>query len=319
MIYPWQHTQWQQLIQRKDRMPHALLLLGIRGIGKLHFAECFVRTQLCQTGKDACDCHSCRLITGRTHPNVLWITPEKPGVAIKVDQIRDVAEFIHQTSLQGEYRFVLIHPAASMNINAANALLKTLEEPAPASMLILIAEQASQMPATIVSRCQHLHFPRPQTDLALKWLSEKSESGTTADLVLRLVHGAPLAALQFMQDDLLSSRMNFLQSLEALARGEMSPLKMADDFREMEMQLLLDILFAVVMDLLRLQVSGHDSSIINQDFLPQLKALQQRMSSEKITRYMSFLLIMRGQQQEGINLNKQLMAENLFIRWKECA
>ena len=235
-----------------------------------------------------------------------------------MDQVRDIAEFINQTSLQGEYRFVVIHPAANMNINAANALLKTLEEPSSASMLILIAEQASHLPATIVSRCQHLHFPRPPTDLAGTWLSENLQ-GNAPDLLLRLANGAPLAALQLMQGDLLSSRMNVLQSLHALAKKEMNPLKMARQVEDMETQFLLDIMLSVVMDILRLQVAGNDNGIINQDFLPQLMEWQQGRSSEKITQYLNFLLTLRGQQQKGINLNKQLMIENLFIRWMECA
>jgi len=312
MIYPWQQSQWQQLMDRKDSLPHALLLLGIKGVGKTDFAENFIRVQLCQSAReDNCDCHSCRLIAGKTHPDVLWILPEKKGAAIKIDQIREVSDFIN-------HRFVLIPNAGSMNINAANALLKTLEEPASGSMLILTCEQASHLPATIVSRCQHIHFPRPKTDLAMEWLRPKLSS-VAPELLLRLANGGPLLALQFMEEDLLLSRTNVLQDLFALSQKKIDPLKAAANSGDIETLYLLDIMLAVVMDLLRLQFNDHDNHIINQDFLSQLGLLKQKISSKKIISYLNFLLVLRGQQQKGFNFNKQLMIENMFIRWLECA
>lgn len=323
MTYPWQQSQWQQLMERKDSfnfsLPHALLLLGIKGVGKADFAEKFIRVQLCQSsGEDDCDCHSCRLIAGKTHPDVLWIQPEKKGAAIKIDQIREISDFINQTSLQGEYRFVLIPNAGSMNINAANALLKTLEEPASGSMLILTCEQASHLPATIVSRCQHIHFPRPKTELAMEWLRPKLSSDTP-ELLLRLANGGPLLALQFMEDDLLLSRTNVLRDLFALSQKKIDPLKAAANTGDIEIVYLLDIMLTVATDLLRLQLNGNDNDIINQDFLAQLNLLQQQTSPKQIISYLNFLLVLRGQQQKGFNLNKQLTIENMFIRWLECA
>ena len=146
MIFPWQQKEWRQLCRAKEsgRLPHALLFSGLAGIGKTQLADYFSRLLLCQqfqTEYDPkCQCHSCRLAEGRAHPNVLWITPEKEGQAIKVDQIREVSDFIYQSARQGEYNIVVIHPANQMNVNAANALLKTLEEPPHGSLLILISQ-----------------------------------------------------------------------------------------------------------------------------------------------------------------------------------
>src|SRR5438046_1776757 len=102
MIFPWQVQQWQQLwlAKQAQRLPHALLLVGNEGMGKKHFAECFIRAAGCEHVsneinnyemiKQQCRCHHCCLITGRVHPNVLWVEPEKAGGLIKIDQIREV-------------------------------------------------------------------------------------------------------------------------------------------------------------------------------------------------------------------------------------
>ncbi len=316
MVYPWQQDQWQQLIQQNKRLPHALLLTGIRGIGKAHFAVCFMRAQLCQaTYSDLCNCHSCRLIAGKSHPNILWIEPEKAGGAIKVDQIREVSDFVNQTSLQGEYRFVLIDPASSMNINAANALLKTLEEPAAHAILILISEQASHLPATVLSRCQHLHFPRPEKSLAHKWLADKIS--TDVDLALQLTHGAPLAALHFAQQDKFAVRASLLQVLHKLVNKQLSVLSGAAEINEIDISFLLDTMLTVITDILHLHYD--DQELINTDFRAQLMELQQQTSSQQLIAHMNFLMRLRAQQQQGFNHNKQLLIENLFIRWMECA
>lgn len=321
MIYPWQKKQWLQLQASKNRLPHALLFIGVRGTGKANFAECFMRQQLCQQTKslmDAdCDCHSCRLVLGRAHPNVLWIEPEKTDGAIKIDQIRHAAEFIQQTSLQGEYRFVVINPASNMNINAANALLKTLEEPASGAITILICEQASHLPATVLSRCQHIHFPVPEASMAREWFVKKNPQLENPELVLRLANGAPLAALQLVQADILVARLNLLQILYGLSQKKLDPLTSAQNIQDLDTIYLLDFILSVVMDLMRYHLQGEVNDFVSQDFIPQLTELKQRTSLQKVMQYLDYLLRLRGQQQNGINLNKQLMLENILIRWGE--
>lgn len=152
MKYPWQDKQWQQLWQAKqtERLPHGLLLSGLAGTGKLHFALHFTQALLCSQVSaegDPCNtCHACRLVMTDVHPNVFRVSPEEEGHAIKVDQIRALAEFIQQSSLQGGFRVAIINPAHSMNISAANALLKTLEEPAEGAILILSPIKADTYP-----------------------------------------------------------------------------------------------------------------------------------------------------------------------------
>lgn len=322
-IYPWQSAQWQQVWQAtvEQRLPHALLLSGMAGLGKAHFADCFSRALLCQSvtpdGVYCNVCHMCQLVEGRAHPNVLWVQPEKENSAIKVDQIRAVNEFIQQTSMQGHHRIVIIHPANNMNVNAANALLKTLEEPPPGALLILTSDQSSRLPATIRSRCQQISFSRPDTQEALAWLAEQKIEKEHAETVLNLANGAPLSALRFVNDEILSLRQSLFELLYALSLKQADPIKSAASFQSEESLPLLDFMISWVMDLSRLQVGG--DTIINKDYESQLLELSQRTHLRQTTKLMDNVLALRQQVSGGFNLNKQLLLEAVFFRWMECA
>lgn len=320
MIYPWQTEQWKQLLnaKQKNRLPHALLFTGIEGVGKTHFAEQFIRTFCCKNNNmEDCACHDCRLIAGKAHPNILWIEPEKVGSAIKVDQIREVSEYVQQTSLQHEFRIVLIYSAHEMNASAANALLKTLEEPSSGTIIILISNQAGYLPATILSRCQRILFPRPSKELALTWLRQQNTGN--ADVLLRIANGAPLTALQFANNKMLSERANLLETLFLLSQKQTDPLKTTMKIQELDSLPFLDFMLTWVMDLLRLHLECDHSHLVNQDFLKQLSVIQQRSKLQPMMQYLNYLNEMRTQISTGFNLNKQLMIENVLIRWMECA
>lgn len=331
MIFPWQTQQWQQLwrSQREQRLPHALLFAGAAGTGKAIFADSFARALLCQQVASRSDeeremasycniCHACRLIAGRVHPSVLFVEPEKEGQAIKVDQIRAVSDFINQSSLQGEYRIVVIHPAHDMNANAANALLKTLEEPSSGSIIILISSQFAHLPATILSRCQRILFPRPHTEKALDWLqSQLTDKTLDPKLLLQLAHGAPLAALRLVEDNMLALRENLFQILYLLSQKQADPIQAAAEWHAHASLQLLDFILSWVMDLLRLQLSVV-TDVINKDYAKQLTELKNQTHLRHNTKWMEYLQQLRGQLSNGVNLNKQLMLESVFIRWVEC-
>lgn len=320
-IYPWQTNQWQQLWQTKkaNRLPHALLLTGIAGMGKADFADNFTRALLCQQSNSDgvyCNvCHSCRLIAGRVHPNVLWIEPEKEGHVIKVDQIREAAEFISQSGLEGAYQILIIHPAHCMNTNAANALLKTLEEPASGSIIILLSDQSERLPATVLSRCQRINFPYPLKKEALHWLKNQLEDQTVNhELLLNLANGAPLGAYNLVQNELLSVRH---EVLEMLSQNETDPIHAAAKIQEIGLLQFLDLILDWVIDLLRLQFSGDIAGIKNSDYKKQLVELMPKREPKNTIQFMDYVQQLRSQIGMGINLNKQLLIEDVLIRWYE--
>lgn len=320
MIFPWQKEQWDQLWRAKtaNRLPHALLLTGMRDLGKAKFANDFAHALLCEhidsNGMYCEKCQTCRLIDGRAHPNVLFIEPEKEGQAIKVDQIRQVSEFVNQSALRGTYRIVIINPANNMNVNAANALLKTLEEPSSFVVIILISDQSERLPATILSRCQRIQFNRPQKSLALEWLSHQLKDNTMdTELLLTINHGDPLAVLRFIDEKVGEVRDNLYKML--CQKQPMDLLNSAAKLQDFDSLCLIDFLLSWVLDILRLQLNVTEGDLTNKDFEKELIELSQQKPIVFYINFADCLQKLRGQISSGLNLNKQLMWESVLVKW----
>jgi DNA polymerase III subunit delta' len=224
---PWHVEHWTRLQARRQRdaLPHALLLCGPRGLGKRDFLRRFVRGLLCQhpNDGDACGrCRSCLLFDAGTHPDYVALSYglRKDGVQrseIVVDQIRELSARLSKASQFGGWQIASIDPADAMNVAAANALLKTLEEPASQTMLILLADEAWRMPATIRSRCQRIDFQRPDEQAALAWLQALSVRDPQA--ALTAAGGNPGLARIWSEEGALAQRQEVRKDLAALAAG----------------------------------------------------------------------------------------------------
>jgi len=320
LILPWQNEIWQSLWQRKQReqMPHALLFSGSQGIGKRQFAKLFAHALLCSTpassGEVCGQCKSCRLTQADTHPDLLWIEPEEAGQMIKIDQIRALVHSANETALMSGYRVIIINPANAMNMASANALLKTLEEPTDKTVIILISAQSTRLPATITSRCQRINFPKPATDVALAWL-EQSVPAQDAALLLTIAENAPLKAQTFLAEGMLELRQNLYQGLCQLSESAANPLKLAADWAEKSSLLTLDLLMIWVRDLLR-AITGIDN-LVNYDYHAALVNLTQKIAPPQLLEYISFLQKMYQLVLSSVNMNRQLLLEELFIRWQK--
>lgn len=153
-------TQFYLLQQafQQDRLSHAYLLSGIAGLGKTEFAKQFAQFLLCDTNNNCGNCRSCKQMQANTHPDFIFIAPEEKNHSIKIDQIRELGEKLSRTAHHSGYQVVVISPADAMPVQAANALLKTLEEPTGKVIIFLVDNQKSILPATIMSRCQKIFF-----------------------------------------------------------------------------------------------------------------------------------------------------------------
>ena len=187
-VYPWHKNDLMRLQELGKRPPHALLFKGAKGIGKLDLAMNFAQLMLCQEQDEsgfACGkCSSCHWFEQESHPDFRLLQSEllslegeetesgkKPSKQISVDQIRGLADFIGMSAHQGGRRVVIIHPAEAMNTNAANALLKNLEEPPQGLLFILVSHKPQQLLPTILSRCQPFTLSVPDIESATQWLS----------------------------------------------------------------------------------------------------------------------------------------------------
>src|SRR5581483_9069057 len=155
-----------------DRMPHALLIHEAPGAGGEWLAGWVAQLVLCAHPERApcLACGACQRVSARHHPDLISLEPVEDSRQIRIEQVRELAQELALTSHQGGYKLAIVSPADLLNRFAANALLKTLEEPPARTVLILVATQPSRLPATLLSRCQRIQVPAPARAEAIGWL-----------------------------------------------------------------------------------------------------------------------------------------------------
>ncbi|MDX1588621.1 MAG: DNA polymerase III subunit delta' [Oleiphilaceae bacterium] len=261
---PWQQTLWRQMQRRLDsgRFPHASLLTGQQGLGKAHLAGAFAARMLCQSPREEAalslpcgQCKHCALITGEGHPDLREIRPENARV-IKVDQIRDLIRFAQQSPQVARRKLVILDSAELLNTSAANALLKTLEEPVADTFLLLLHQGGRPLLPTIRSRCQQLRVALPQPAQALDWLAGHSQHDADSHgAALDWAGGAPLAALELLEQDRLGQRQLCLDALQGYLKRELDLNTAVRPFQKLPMEEALDLLLLWAHDLVRARVS----------------------------------------------------------------
>ncbi len=239
-VYPWQEDVWRgwQARCQRGEVPHALLLRGDAGIGKTHLALSMAAHLLCSESPSPCGtCAACRFMQAGTHADFRFLGPEDDSKWIRIEQVRELIDALNLTSQRGRYKVAVLAPAERLNTAAANALLKTLEEPASDTVLILVSARPAFLPATIRSRCQQLPLAPPPREMALEWLAAQAASAGLADgereQLLDLAAGAPLAALQLAEEGELAAHQAAFEAFAGLTRGEgVSPVAVAAQWAE---------------------------------------------------------------------------------------
>ena len=251
-MHPWNRSILDSLKGRLDRLPHAILLHGPRGVGKLALAETMAQLLLCEhkelAQRPCGKCDGCRWYLAGNHPDFRRLEPEaiakvppqaeeeegsepaparrtkQPSLFILIEQIRELAGFLNLRSHRGALRVALVHPAEDLYPNAANALLKGLEEPPAGAIFILVSHRPSRLLPTVRSRCVAIPVPIPPREAALAWLG--AQGVQNAERWLAFAGGAPLQALDYAAeasgwDRLLKSPqpVDDRESLERLAEA----------------------------------------------------------------------------------------------------
>ena len=316
--YPWQRVQWQRLQQGRasGRIGHAWLLAGPTGLGKSAFAAALAQSLLCErpgaAGEPCALCRSCHLFAAGTHPDLQRIAPDEEGKPIKVDAIREYCERSTLTAQLGGHKVAILEPADTMNIAAANSLLKTLEEPPPQTTLLLVTAAPHRLAPTIRSRCQRLDFPLPDFDEAARWLRTRL-AGVEAELALRLAGSAPLAALAYTDATVLEERARRLGEFVAVGEGRADPVGVAEGWLATDWGRLLDWLAGWLLDLARLRGGADGAQLANPDQATVFQGLAERVDSKVLYGLVDQVLQVR--RAVGSNLNHQLALESLLIRW----
>jgi DNA polymerase-3 subunit delta' len=331
-IYPWQENIWEHLVQRyqNQQLPHALLFKGPTGMGKLRLAKSFARWLMCSQHSTSANvsavsrpcghCQGCQLMKAGSHPDMLEVLPEAEGKQIQIDSIRQVSSYLSLKSQFAPLQVVIIAPAETMNKYAANSLLKTLEEPTPGSLLILVTSQPSRLLPTIRSRCQTIKFPLPERQQALEWLA--NQLGSSAGIqqkdlaqLLGLAAGAPLLALDFAHQDTLKSYQQLLGSFEKLAINQSDPVTESKLWESVGLSESVKWMYLWISAMIRLKSGLREvDNQLNWEE-PVLERLAQGSDSQRLFQYLDQLI--DTQRFVNSQVNVQLMLEALLIQWQQ--
>ncbi len=318
-ILPWQADLWR-LLAGREQHAHAYLLHGPAGIGKRALAERLMALLLCQqpAPSGACgQCKSCMLLAAQTHPDHYILEPEEADKAIRVDQVRHLVGFVSQTAQLGGRKVVLLEPAEAMNLNAANALLKSLEEPAGNTVLLLITHQPSRLLPTIKSRCVQQSCPLPARQQSLDWLAAKLPdlSAAQREELLTLAAGSPLAALGQHAVGVLEMRVQVVDGMKKLLKRQQSPSQLAEAWNPLSLILLFDWFCEWAHLILRYQMTGDEEALGAADMQKVIQYLAQKTPPAKLLALQDWLLAHRQKVLGKANLNRVLLLEALLVQW----
>ncbi len=242
-------------LMQQNKLPHAWLLHGLRGVGKAMLAQSLAASYLCESLTDhasACgQCHSCHMLIADSHPDfmgmgILWDEKKKKfNRDISVGQVRDALSFLSLSGMQSQRRVLLLDDADAMNNQAANALLKGLEEPSVGSLLLIVCHDLTRLPATIRSRCMLEHCaPLHENDMqeALKGMA-LSES--IVSLAKQLAQGCPGHIALLQDDDVAQACLQWYQQVTDISAADIG---MMSDFLQKYIQIIPhDLIIAILM------------------------------------------------------------------------
>lgn len=322
-MYSWQKAQWNKIMQRKDQLPHAILLRGRAGIGKHDFALSLAHALLCRQPDQllrACGaCASCQWLKEGGHPDFKYITPDDGSdmesntkkkttkkSQISVTQIRQLYDYLSLSThqVQGR-RIILISPAETLNVASANALLKMLEEPPSNTLFLLVASQPQRLLPTIISRCQALNLPIPDKSEATAWLDEQGVNNS--EVLLEYTGGAPLEAMK-LRDQLASNK----ELISQLTLGQkLDPFASAPIFLALGMEHAIDAIQKWTFDLIsfKLTRSLHYHS-------QQVNALQSLCKSVNLAGLLRFQRSLNEAKKAANHpLSNEMQLENILLQY----
>ncbi len=320
-MYRWQKLQWQNIMQRKNTLPHALLLRGRAGIGKHDFALDLSHALLCANpNKDAAcgACPSCLWLKQGTHPDLRLITPENEDenedspkkktakkTQISVSQIRQLFDYLSLSSHQQGKRIILISPAETLNLASANALLKMLEEPPANTLFLLVSSQPQRLLPTILSRCQALDMMMPSKAEAIEWLEAQGLQG--AEAALDYVGGAPILALQ------ASLETNLSLSKQLAQGARLDPFACAPLFLSLGMERALETLQKWAFDLLNCKLTQQFRYHAGQ--ASALQALCKSVNLSLLMRYQQTLV--EAKKTANHPLSNEMQLESMLLQYTQ--
>ena len=303
MEISWQKSFADSWLDRatQQRLPHAVLLAGPPGVGKRAAARWIAARQLRIAATGDCPEYPLQQLL---HADLHWISPAEDKTTIGIDQIRALVTEFGLTSYEGFGKVAIIEPANAMTNNAANSLLKTLEEPPGDALLVLVADRTGRLPATVFSRCQRIEFAPPAEAEGLAWL-DRLRPGTAWIEALHLAGNAPLAAIDALEQ--LDTHAAMSRDFAAVAGRRESAIDVAARWARLEPTFVLDWLARQVQQLIFL-----DSGAAQRGSMQGIdESVLKRMDRRNLFCYLDIINRLRGQPTGSYNV--QLALEGLLI------
>lgn len=296
---PWltQHQQDFATAIAADRCPHALLIYGSYGTGRRQLAR-YLAEQVLEKPLDQNNQHPDyrEIVPGADMPDAESKSGPKPKKSISVDQVRDLTRFMQLTSHQRGYKVAAVFPADKLTNNAANSFLKTLEEPPSRTLIILVCERITSLPATVASRCQHIRVAAPTQELGVQWLQQQNPDMDWAGLLEFCGH-APLFARELEQGGFMDIARQYAKDLNAIQRCQADPVAVARKWAKTDIGLCLRWLYAQAAKVMRQQADGGNAN----------------QSTEACYVYLRELNNLKRMQNGGVNMDLNLA--RLLFAW----
>ena len=322
--FPWHNSTWQQFIKAKakNQLPHAILLSGEEGIGRFSLAKRMAKSLMCinssATAEDACNqCISCKTFNSEANPDYTQITLLEDKQQIGVDQIRAVSEFLNYSRSYNTNRVVVLYPAERMNINAANSLLKSLEEPSAHTVIILVTAKLNQLLPTIKSRCQLFTVTSPNKVETIQWLSKYQSKELEHDqskqispeLLFEITGNKPLNAIKLGQEQ-IDNRNQFFSDLSEAIKHKITITEMAKKWDKYDLEILLNWQITHIQDTIKSAVGQPLSA---ENHLLSNHALTQHLSTEE--HWLLYQSLIKQKQYIHTSVNSLMFVENMIMLW----
>lgn len=294
---------------------HAYLFEGIEGCGRRTTALAFIQTLFCASNTGCGDCPSCRKMISGNHPDLHLLEPD--GTFIKIDQIRALQKELSLRPYEASRKACIIKDAEQLNISAANAMLKTLEEPPGNAVIVLLTTDASAVLSTIRSRCQLLRFAPLSNDTVRDCLVERGVAPDTAVTAAAVARGSIGKALEICGQETLSDRQDRIAEFSAVSLSDIAGLFTLSERISAEKNdtaAILDTFVSYLRDVQTLLYGGSD--IANRDLLPLIEREAARLTPDRVMKRIAS--VMAARQALQYNANTRLALDLLFIRLAQC-
>ncbi|WP_049291737.1 DNA polymerase III subunit delta' [Franconibacter helveticus] len=318
--YPWLRPSFEQLITayQAGRGHHALLIHALPGMGEDALIYALNRWLLCQNpqGQKSCgECRGCQLMQAGTHPDYYVAEPEKGKTTLGIDAVRAISEKLYDHARQGGAKVVWLKDAAQLTEAAANALLKTLEEPPENTWFFLGCREPERLLATLRSRCFYFYLAPPETRYAQAWLArEIPATDEEHNAALRLSSGAPAAALALLQPEQWQQRNTLNEKLsQTLHNHDWLSLLTVLNHEQVNQRLFW--LAALLVDARKLQ-QGAGEWLTNIDSRPLVARLASQLPAAVLQAMLNDIFHCREQLATVAGLNRELLLSEMLLTWE---